>query len=180
MRSSVNMQRPRRRLELPNIIGLAGAVAGLLAGIVMVLFSPILSLLSGIDIWVPPKLIAATVYEPSVLDTPGFALEPVLMGTAIHFGTSIVLGFIFGVVFNRLLHLPTDYGMPLLVGMVYGILIFFLAYALVLPVLNPTLRDFMIAPFLAQNMVFGICVGVLYTWLRPIPYAEDWRHTSRH
>ena len=179
MRNPVSMGRSTSRWQLPNIVGLAGAVSGLLAGVVMVLLSPILSLLTGIGIWDPVKLIAATWYGPSVVETPGFVLEPVLIGTAIHFVTSLVLGFIFGLVFNRLFHLPTDYGMPLLVGMVYGILIFFLAYMLVLPVLNPALRDFYIAPFLAQNMVFGICVGVFFIFLRPRPYEEKRRLPNR-
>ena len=59
---------------------------------------------------------------------------------------------------------------PLLLGLVYGLLIFLLAYAVVLPVVNPLLRNSWLAPLIAQNMVFGVCVGGFYTMLRPRPY----------
>jgi uncharacterized membrane protein YagU involved in acid resistance len=160
----------RLRTRLPNVMGLGGAVAGLLAGIVMIVLSPLLSVLTGIGIWEPPKLIAATVLGPAVANTPGFAFGPVVIGGALHLVTSMVLGLIFGIVFNRVLHLTTDFGTPLLLGLVYGLLIFVLAYAVVLPVVNPLLRNSWLAPLIAQNMVFGICLGGFYTLLRPRPY----------
>ncbi len=163
------MERVRTR-QLPDIVGLGGAVAGFLAGVVMIILSPLLSLLTGIGIWEPPKLIAATVLGPAVANTPDFALGPVVIGAMLHLVTSVVLGLIFGIVFNRVLHLTTDFGTPLLLGLVYGLLIFFLAYAVVLPVVNPTLGNSWLAPLIAQNMVFGICVGGFYTLLRPRPY----------
>ncbi len=163
------MQRVRTR-RLPNIMGLGGAVAGFLAGIVMIVLSPLLSLLTGISIWLPPKLIAATVLGPAVANTPGFAFGPVVIGGALHLVTSVVLGLIFGIVFNRVFHVTTDFGTPLLLGLVYGLLIFVLAYAVVLPVLNPMLASSWLAPLIAQNMVFGICLGGFYTLLRPRPY----------
>jgi hypothetical protein len=156
--------------RLPDIAGLGGAVAGFLAGVVMILLSPLLSLLTGIGVWEPPKLIAATVLDPSVVETPGFALGPVLVGTGLHMVISVLLGFLFGLVFHRLLHLTTDFGTPLLLGLCYGLLIFFVAYVFVLPVVNPILRASWLAPFVAQNMVFGICLGGFYTLLRPQPY----------
>jgi hypothetical protein len=74
--------------QLPDIVGLGGAVAGLLAGLAMIGVSPLLSLLTGIGIWEPPKLIAATVYGPEVIDTPGFVLLPVVTGTLLHLLTA--------------------------------------------------------------------------------------------
>ena len=164
------MQRVRTR-QLPDIVGLGGAVAGFLAGVVMILLSPLLSWLTGIGIWEPPKLIAATILGPSaVANTPGFDFVPVMVGGALHLVTSVVLGLIFGIVFNRVFHVTTDFGTPLLLGLVYGLLIFFLAYAVILPVLNPMLASSWLAPLIAQNMVFGICLGGFYTMLRPRPY----------
>ena len=165
------MQRVRTR-QLPNIMGLGGAVAGFLAGIVMIVLSPVLSLLTGIGIWVPPKMIAATVLGPSVAETPGFELVPVMVGGGLHLVTSVVLGLIFGLVFNRVFHVTTDFGTPLLLGLCYGLLIFVLAYAVILPVINPMLGSSWVAPLIAQNMVFGICLGGFYTLLRPRPYDE--------
>src|SRR6476620_5863357 len=137
------MQPMARRWELPDVVGLGGAVAGFLAGTVMVILSPVLSLLSGISVWTPPKLIAATWFGPAVANTPDFDVGPVLVGTATHFAISIVLGLVFGIVFHRWLHLTTDFGTPILVGLCYGLLIFLLGYAFFLPVFNPTVRDFL-------------------------------------
>src|SRR3712207_611302 len=83
---------------LPDVPALGGVVAGLIAGAVMVLLSPLLSLITGVDIWVPPKLIAATApwVDGATATQPGFEMAPVLTGTAIHFVVSIVLGAFFG------------------------------------------------------------------------------------
>lgn len=170
MRQSFTRQRQAVSQRIPDIAGLGGAIAGFLAGIVMILLSPLLSLLTGIGIWEPPKLIAATILGRSVVQLPGFVAGPVLVGTLLHLLISVVLGFLFGLTFHRLLHLTTDFGTPLLVGLCYGLVIFFLAYVVVLPVVNPLLRDSWLAPFIAQNMVFGICLGGFYTLLRPQPY----------
>ena len=161
-----------RRNVLPDSAGVAGATAGLLAGLLMIVLSPALSWLTGIGIWEPAKLIAVTVYGPSVTQTVGFVLGPVVTGTAIHIGTSVALGFAFGLVFHRALHLTTDFGTPLLVGLVYWLLIFVVAYAVALPAINPTLRGSIMAPFVAQNMVFGVSLGGFFTLLRPEPYVS--------
>jgi hypothetical protein len=161
------------RRFLPDVLGLGGAVAGLFAALVMVLLSPLLSLLSGLSIWMPPKLIAATVYGPGVLATPEFAVGPVLVGVLLHVVTAVMLGVVFGVVYHRLWHLTTAFGTALLVGLCYGIVIFMGAYFLVLPHVNPLLTEAVVAPFLAQNLVFGLCLGSFYGWLRPQPYQEQ-------
>ncbi len=168
----VETQVVARRNMLPDIAGLGGATAGLLAGLLMIVVSPALSWLTGIGIWEPAKLIAATIYGPSVTQTVGFVLGPVVTGTAIHIGTSVALGFAFGLVFHRVLHLKTDFCTPLLVGLVYGLLIFVVAYTIALPAINPILRGSLMAPFVAQNMVFGVSLGGFFSLLRPEPYVN--------
>lgn len=160
------------RLSLPDVMGLGGAVAGFLAGIVMVLLSPLLSWMNGISLWEPPRLIAATVLGSSSISSTGFALQPVLIGLVVHMLTSVVLGIIFGIVLNRVLHLTTDFGLPIYVGLSYGLIVFFVAYFVLLPVLNPVLRENYIPALVAQNVIFGMCLGIFYTMLRPKPYTN--------
>ena len=105
-----------------------------------------------------------------VAETQGFELAPVMVGGGLHLVTSVVLGLIFGIVFNRVFHVTTDFGTPLLLGLCYGLLIFVLAYAVILPMITPMLGSSWVAPLVAQNMVFGICLGGFYTMLRPRPY----------
>ena len=172
MERVIETQMGARRNVLPDSAGVAGATAGLLAGLLMIVLSPALSWLTGIGIWEPAKLIAATIYGPSVTQTVGFVLGPVVAGTAIHIGTSVALGFAFGLVFHGVLNLTTDFGTPLLVGLVYGLLIFVVAYTIALPAVNPTLLGSVLAPFIAQNMVFGVSVGAFFSLLRPNPYVN--------
>ncbi|HEX6290137.1 MAG TPA: hypothetical protein VFZ66_13150 [Herpetosiphonaceae bacterium] len=170
MQSSARKYPGTRRWSVPDVVGLGGAVAGFLAGAVMVLISPILSLLTGISVWEPPKIIAATVYGPSVMSTPGFEVGPVLTGTIIHFAISIVLGAIFGIVTHRMLHMTTDFGLPALIGLIYGLIIFFIAY-FIIPLVNPVVTDYGMAPVIAQNIAFGICLGIFYSLVRHHPYT---------
>jgi hypothetical protein len=170
MQSSARKPTLTSRWDLPDVIGLGGAVAGFLAGAVMVLLSPILSWLTGISLWEPPKIIAATVYGSSVVSNPGFEAGPVIMGTLIHFVISIVLGAIFGIIMHRMFHLTTDFGLPALIGLCYGLIIFFIAY-FIAPLVNPVVNQYGMGAVIAQNLAFGICLGVFYSLVRPQPYT---------
>ena len=72
-----------------------------------------------------------------VAETQGFELAPVMVSGGLHLVTSVVLGLIFGIVFNRVFHVTTDFGPPLLLGLCYGLLIFVLAYTVILPMITP-------------------------------------------
>lgn len=171
MQSSARKPPFTQRRALPDIVGLGGAVAGFLAGAVMVLLSPILSLLTGISIWQPPKIIAATVYGASIANNTSFEAGPVIMGTLIHFAISIVLGAIFGIIMHRMFHLTTDFGLPALSGLCYGLIIFFFAY-FIAPLVNPVVNQYSMAAVIAQNLAFGICLGIFYSMVRPQPYTN--------
>jgi hypothetical protein len=160
------------RWSLPDVVGLGGAVAGLLAGIVMVVISPILSFLNGITIWEPPRLIASTLLGESVLNETGFALQPVLIGLMIHLIVSTLLGVLFGIVLNRVLKLTTDFGLPIYFGIAYGLIGFFVAYFIALPILNPVVISSYIPALVAQNVIYGICLGIFYSLVRPKPYTN--------
>ena len=172
METSASSPTLSTRRSLPDIIGLGGAVAGFLAGLVMILLSPILAFLTGIGIWEPPKMIAATLLGPAAMEQPGFALVPVVTGAAIHMVTSIVLGAVFGIIFHRMLHLTTDFGLPLYAGLGYGMITFLIAYFIVLPLVNPLLTESSMLPLITQNVAFGLCLGIFYVMLRPQMYRE--------
>ena len=55
-----------RPTVLPDVPGLGGAGASVLAGLLMIVLSPALSWLTGIGIWEPAKLIATPVSGPAV------------------------------------------------------------------------------------------------------------------
>jgi len=158
--------------NIPKVTGLGGAVAGLLGGTVMLVLSPLLSLLTGISVWAPPTYLAALVPGSWTAASSGFDLLAIGVGTLIGLALAAVAGAVFGVVYRRGMRLPTDFGLPMYMGLVYGLVLFMIGYFMVLPGINPTLLESSagMAPLLAQTMAFGICLGSCYALVRPAPY----------
>jgi hypothetical protein len=86
----------------------------------------------------------------------------------------MLLGSLFGVIYQRVLHLTTEFGLPMYVGLVYGIMIFLVDYCIILPLSHPLLvaSSAGMGPRLAQDLVFAVCLGLGYTLLCPTPYCE--------
>ena len=158
--------------RLPDVVGLAGTIAGLGGGLAMVITGAVVAAALGHDIWLEPKQIAALVYGPSATAQPGFAAGPVLVGTLIHFLVAGLLGAIFGIVSHRILHLTTDFGLPVYIGLIYGIWLWVVNYFVVLPVLGAGRMETYAASFLVQHLIYGTVTGLLYIWLCPEPYHE--------
>jgi hypothetical protein len=76
----------------------AGAVAGLIAGVAMVLVAMTYASAIGIGLWRPLKAVAAT-----FVGTSAYAMGPraVLIGVAIHIFTSVAVGILFAFVVPR-------------------------------------------------------------------------------
>ena len=161
---------------LPDIPGLGGAIAGLIGGAAMTIVGAMLASSVGNDIWLEARQIATLIYGPAALSDLG--IGPIIVGTLLHLLFSALLGAVFGIVSRRWLRLPSDYGMPVWIGVTYGIMIWMLAYFVVLPLANPSLLATYAPSFIIQNIVYGIVTGLLYTQLRPSPYARpDWERT---
>jgi len=158
---------------LPDIVGLGGALAGLGGGLAMAIVGAIISASLGGDIWLEAKQIAAVVYGPSAAAQPGFAAGPVLVGTLLHLIVSAALGALFGIVARRTLHLTSEFGTMVMGGLIYGMLIWLVGYFVVLPLINPPLRETYAPAFIVQHLVYGAVTGLLYTWLRPQPYDQS-------
>ena len=71
-----------------------------------------------------------------------------------------------------MLGLTTDFGLPMYVGLVYGLLIFMIAYFGLLPTIDPTLvaSSAGMAQVALQSMVYAMCLGLFYTLVQPAPY----------
>jgi hypothetical protein len=158
---------------LPDIIGLGGAVAGLGGGIAMAIVGAMISTPLGGDIWLESKQIAAVVYGAAATAQSGFVAGPVIVGTLLHLIVSAALGAIFGILTRRVLRLTSEFGTLIMAGLIYGLLIWMIAYFLVLPSFNPPLRETYAPAFVIQHLVYGAVTGLLYTWLRPQPYNVE-------
>ncbi|MBC8163611.1 MAG: hypothetical protein H7Z42_20585 [Roseiflexaceae bacterium] len=177
MDTSTNMSNSARSKAkasgLPDIIGLGGAVAGLGAGLVMAALAAVIAGARGVDIWLEAKQIAAPLFpgfDPSV---SGFVAGPIIVGTLIHLLLSMVFGATFSIVKRRILKLPSDMGVPVLAGLIYGFALWLLAFFIVLPLINPALLDMYQPAFIGQHLVYGVLLGLFYAMLRPLPYSEN-------
>jgi len=157
---------------LPDVIGLGGTLAGLAGGLAMAVVAALLSASMGQDIWHEPKRIAVIVYGPAALAGSGFDPGPVLVGSLMHLLVSALLGALFGIVTRRWLHLTSDFGTPVMAGLVYGLLIWLVAYFVVLPLFNPALLEVYAPAFIIQHVAYGVVLGLVYMWLRPQPYQS--------
>lgn len=172
MTTDASLRSETRALALAAAPGLGGALAGLGGGLAMAVIAALISLAQGGDIWLEARQIATLVYGGAILAEPGFMPGPVLVGTLLHFLFSALFGAVFGVLMRRVFKLPSDLGLPLLVGLIYGFVIWMLAYFVVLPLLGSPLIQSYAPSFIIQHLVFGMVTGLLYAWLCPAPYHQ--------
>jgi uncharacterized membrane protein YagU involved in acid resistance len=138
----------------------------------MIIVGAVLSLVIGDDLWLQAKQIAALVYGPAAVAQAGFVAGPVIVGTLLHLLFAILLGALFGIIKSRIFRLPSDMGVPVLAGLVYGTTIWLLAYFVVLPVVNPLVLQTYAPSFILQNVVYGIVIGLVHSIVRPEPYLD--------
>jgi len=162
----------RATTPLPNILGLGGALAGLAGGAAMMLVAALLVGARGADIWLQAKAVASLVLGSAALAPAGFALVPVLVGTIIHLAVSALLGALFEIGSRRIARLPSDFGVPAVTGLAYGLLIWLAAYFVVAPALSPLFLAIYAPALIIQHVVFGTIAGMTYAGLRLQPYAS--------
>ena len=165
-------QPAQRLLPAPSqdAFGMGGAQAGFVGGIAMILSAALLAGLKGYDIWFQLKSIGGLILGSSALAQAGFVAGPVLIGLALHLAFSALLGAIFAIGMRHVLRLPSDFGVPLVAGLVFGLLLWLGAF-LALPTLLPQLIAIYTPSFIVQHIVYGSVTGLVYGLLRPQPYA---------
>lgn len=138
---------------------LAGAQAGLSAGFAMGIMAIIVSLSYGLGIWRPFNDVAGAVVRP--LDT-GIAFNPgaVVLGIVIHFTISALLGVLFAAVYCGLLKLTFKMAVPLVVGVFFGLITWFAARYLFLPLIGTGVYG--MPAFLLAHAIYGAVLGLLF------------------
>jgi hypothetical protein len=140
----------------------AGAVAGALAGIAMLLTAMAASAAVGLGFWLPLQLIGgATAGVRALLG--GWSI--LVAALAVHFGVSALWGAVFGAATRgRLLRLPAA-----LAGLAYGVLVFAVMHLAVLPWANPVMHDrvkLTLGAWLGAHAVWGIALALLLPVMR--------------
>ncbi len=136
----------------------AGLVGGTVAGAVMTLVMAGWGAVTGMGIWLPVNLIAATVLlglrGESLEMLAQFHLAGAVVGTLIHFGISITLGFLFATL------LPTLPGSAFGWALVVGPILWFTAQYLALPLVNPRMEALVHIPsFFIAHVAYSLTLG---------------------
>lgn len=136
----------------------AGFVGGTVAGAVMTLVMAGWGAITGMGVWLPVNLIAATVLPnlrgESLEMLAQFHLAGAVVGTLIHFGISITLGFLFATL------LPTLPGSAFVWALVVGPILWFTAQYLALPLVNPRMEALVHIPsFAIAHVAYSLTLG---------------------
>lgn len=136
----------------------AGLVGGIIAGAIMALVMAEWGALTGRGVWLPVNLIAATVLRDlqvaPVETLAQFMLAAAIVGTLIHFGLSIGLGFLFALL------LPTLPGSAFFWALIIGPILWFTAQYLALPLVNPRMEALVHYPsFAVAHVVYSLVLG---------------------
>jgi hypothetical protein len=116
----------------------------------------------------PVEYIAATVLggfnNPNFF--PAGQLPPVdplmiVLGLMGHMMNSVILGLLFVWIAS---HLNQSRGWQLLAGIVYAVLVFFIMWAGVVPVVDPVMLRVNFGGFLVAHVIYGIGLGLTAPW----------------
>jgi hypothetical protein len=154
-------------------LGLLGAVAGLIAGLMQALTQMIYGWASSAhSAWDAPMAIWAWIAGLEHFGQPGNHIGPLLLGLAGHMGNSIIAGLIF-VALVTALRVRND-ALTFLGAVAYGLLLFLVMRYGILPLRDSTKALFttsLVSPqwvwWLAHG-IFGITLGAVYVAARRI------------
>lgn len=107
-----------------------GAVAGLVAGLVLSALLILLALSQGQDVWPVVKGAGAPFLGERVRQ-PGFDLAAVVVGFASHMAVSLGWGVLFGLIFYGLTRTAT-----LVAGIIWGLVVWVMMFYVVLPLIG--------------------------------------------
>ncbi|MDQ2997954.1 MAG: hypothetical protein M3R61_12990 [Chloroflexota bacterium] len=134
----------------------------------MILSAALLAGVKGYDVWFQLKSIAGLVLGPVAIAQAGFVAGPVLLRLTLYLALSALLGAIFAIGMRKILRLPSDFGLPVVAGLVFGLLLWLGAY-LALPALLPQLIAFYAPAFIMQYIVYGTSPAWYIAWCGHIP-----------
>jgi hypothetical protein len=139
----------------------AAAVAGFVAGAVLMVLELIWAILTpGASPWVTSHKIAAIVLGPGALQSSDFSIGVVALALATHY----VLGIAFGIVLAAIIapfHFDSSAGMLVLVGAVFGALIYLFDFYGMARVF-PWFADMRNWETFVAHLVFGITAALMY------------------
>jgi hypothetical protein len=160
------LRRARLPIEIyPVAAGIKGGVAGAVA---MALFAMAYGIASGTSIWYPINLLAAGFFPIAVKlptsEIAAFHAGPFLIATAIHLGTSLLVGVLYGAMLPMMPRRPIVLGG--LVAPVAWSALLHSSLGVINPVMNQRIDWFW---FVLSQIGFGIVAGVVVSRQERVP-----------
>lgn len=133
-------------------------IAGITASVAMAMVEMIYEGLFGVGFWSAPVFIAATVLRDlqTIALPVVFLAVPVIVGLMGHMMNSVLLGFIFVTIFSRF---TTARATSVLAGMGYALIVFLFMWFIVLPLIDPVMRNINPYMFALAHLVWGATLG---------------------
>jgi len=150
------------------------AVAGMLAGIMMAMFSMVIAELDGYGFWAPPRAITAVFFGTENLGG-GFEADAVIGGVAIHMALSMMSGIGFAIMLAPLQKVNAL--VQTMAGMAFGAALWAGNTYIVAPVFEGNVFDEAMADWtwIAAHLIFGAALGMVYAFWRSGRTAIDQR-----
>jgi len=142
-----------------------GGVAGMLAGVMMAMFSMVVAELDGYGFWAPPRAITAVFFGTEHLGG-GFEADAVIGGVAIHMVLSMMFGVGFAVMLSPLR--KVNVLAQTMIGMGFGAVLWAVNTYLIAPVFEGNVFDDAMADWtwIAAHLIFGGALGMIYALWR--------------
>jgi hypothetical protein len=155
----------------------AGAVAGVIGGVLMAVWGAFATAVKGLGWLAIPQMIGATFMKPEAMLHP---VALIVWGTVLHLLVSVV----WGVLFASLVRRETPNSAAVLAGLAYAVGIFLLMAFVVVPVTNQVMADrtpMLLGNLFIMHLLFGVAVGLAPTLRRQFsPHGDGHRHEGQH
>lgn len=132
--------------------------AGIVASIVMGMIEMIYEAVAGAGFWSPVVFIGATVLRglQSLQAPVSFHFGGVVLGLMGHMMNSVILGLIFAAIFSRS---AMSRGALVGVGVVYALAVFLVMWYVVVPGIDPVMRQLNGTVFAIAHVMWGAVLG---------------------
>lgn len=137
-------------------LAVTGAIVGLIAGMVMAMWAMIVAAMMGAGLLASPQMIAEPLFGPFHMCT--FNPGAFVVGLMIHMMFSLVFGIVFAAIWQGI-----NQGgiVPIIGGMVYGVMIWLVMSYVVAPVVGSHIAQEMPTwAWLVAHLMFGVVLGL--------------------
>lgn len=141
------------------------AVTGMLAGMMMAMFTMVVAELDGYGFWAPPRAITAVFFGTEHLGS-GFEADAVIGGVAIHMVLSMMFGVGLAIMLAPLKRVNVIG--QIMVGMGFGAILWAVNTYVVAPIFEGNLFDEAMADWtwIIAHLIFGAVTGMVYAFWR--------------